>query len=100
MQGCRFAFKDRPLVNDFFFFEKCQDLFCWVFLVIASVREPIRSWIDNVFGPVGVMQAAALGILHINYAGRNVRCDLVPADYTINHCIACSYAIAMKNKSG
>lgn len=70
------------------------------FLVIASVREPIRSWIDNIFGPVGVMQAAALGVLHVNYGRRRGRCDLVPADYAINHCIACSYAIAKKNKTG
>lgn len=99
MQGYHFAFKDRQLVSDFF--KKLSGrLIFRNFLVIASVKEPIKSWIDNIFGPVGIIQAAALGVVHVNYGKRNVRCHLVPADYVINHCIACSYAIAMKKKSG
>ncbi|XP_050299737.1 fatty acyl-CoA reductase wat-like isoform X6 [Anthonomus grandis grandis] len=63
-------------------------------IVIACAREPIRSWVDNIFGPVGLVQGAAMGLLHIMRGNPNGRCDMVPVDYVINSCIATSYQVA------
>lgn len=62
--------------------------------MIASVKEPIRSWIDNIYGPVGLIQGAVIGLLHIMIGNPEGRADLVPVDYVINSCIASSYKTA------
>ncbi|XP_030756630.1 fatty acyl-CoA reductase wat-like [Sitophilus oryzae] len=67
-------------------------------IVIASVREPIRSWVDNIYGPVGLIQGTAIGLLHVMLGDPEKAADLVPVDYVINNCIAASYKTA-KEKS-
>lgn len=65
-------------------------------IVISSAKEPVRSWIDNVYGPAGLMLGAGIGLLHIMRGNRKGKCDFVPADYVVNNCIAASYVTAKK----
>ncbi|CAG9770338.1 unnamed protein product [Ceutorhynchus assimilis] len=69
-------------------------------IVIASAKEPIRSWVDNIYGPVGLIEGAALGLLHIMPGNPNGLVDFVPADFVINNCIAASYKTARERKLG
>ncbi|CAH1132266.1 unnamed protein product [Ceutorhynchus assimilis] len=69
-------------------------------IVIASAKEPIRSWVDNIYGPVGVMQGAAIGLLHISPVNANGIAECVPADFVINNCIAASYKTVKERKLG
>ncbi|CAG9770344.1 unnamed protein product [Ceutorhynchus assimilis] len=67
-------------------------------IVIASAKEPIRSWVDNIYGPVGLIEGAAIGLLHIMPVNGNAMADCVPADFVINNCIAASYKTAKERK--
>lgn len=64
-------------------------------IVIASVNEPVPSWVESIYGPVGIMLAAGVGLIHVWLGNTKLKCELVPADYVINHCIAASYKTAM-----
>ncbi|CAG9770341.1 unnamed protein product [Ceutorhynchus assimilis] len=67
-------------------------------IVIASAKEPIRSWVDNIYGPVGLIEGAALGLLHTMPGNADGISDCVPADFVINNCIAASYKTARERK--
>lgn len=66
--------------------------------VISTYNEPVSGWIDNFYGPTGVIAGAATGII------RTVRCrphgfaDMVPVDMCVNSIIAASWDIAKKYK--
>ncbi|KAF7286596.1 hypothetical protein GWI33_004636 [Rhynchophorus ferrugineus] len=63
-------------------------------VVISSVKEPIRSWTDNLFGPVGLIEGIAMGLVHVQIGNISGRADLVPVDYVINNSIAAAYKTA------
>jgi fatty acyl-CoA reductase len=52
--------------------------------VIATYREPVRGWIDNVYGPTGIIVGAGTGVLHTYYLHSTTTSDMVPVDMTIN----------------
>lgn len=62
--------------------------------VIGTVREPVSGWIDNVYGATGVLLGVALGLLRVLNGDPNNRADMVPADYVINSCLACTWDVA------
>lgn len=48
------------------------------------MNEPIRGWIDNFYGPTGVVLGACLGVLRsFQGKGENVA-ELIPADFVVN----------------
>ncbi|XP_030756623.1 fatty acyl-CoA reductase wat-like isoform X1 [Sitophilus oryzae] len=63
-------------------------------IVVASVREPVKSWCDNIYGIVGMMIGISLGLIHVAPGAPHSPVDFVPADYVVNNCIAASYKTA------
>ncbi|KAG7295498.1 hypothetical protein JYU34_021705 [Plutella xylostella] len=63
-------------------------------IVIGTAREPVAGWIDNVYGPTGVVVGAAVGLLHVLHANPNCLADLVPGDMVVNGVIACAWKAA------
>ncbi|CAH2101882.1 unnamed protein product [Euphydryas editha] len=68
-------------------------------IVISTSKEPIPGWIDNVYGPTGVVVGAAVGLLHVLKCNPKVKADLVPGDFVVNGCIAIAWKTA-KNYLG
>ncbi|XP_031839104.1 fatty acyl-CoA reductase wat [Nomia melanderi] len=68
-------------------------------IVISTFREPLRGWIDNMYGPTGVVAGAGSGLL------RSIHCDgsrianVVPGDLTINGLIASAWDVANRHRS-
>lgn len=56
--------------------------------VIATYNEPVRGWIDNVYGPTGLLVGAGTGVLHTYMGDQNMQTDMVPVDLTANALIA------------
>lgn len=52
--------------------------------MISTYREPVRGWIDNVFGPTGISVGACTRILHTYYYNPKIVPDLIPVDIAIN----------------
>jgi len=55
-----------------------------IFTVIATYREPVRGWIDNVYGPTGLIVGAGTGVLHTYYGDSNMVTDMIPVDMVVN----------------
>ncbi|XP_065204446.1 fatty acyl-CoA reductase wat-like isoform X1 [Planococcus citri] len=66
-------------------------------IIISTYQEPVRGWIDNVYGPIGSFLAAITGILHVFEATYDKNClDMVPVDLVINGLICATKATAEK----
>ncbi|XP_047542490.1 fatty acyl-CoA reductase wat-like [Vanessa atalanta] len=63
-------------------------------IVIATADEPVSGWIDNVYGPTGVVVGAAVGLLHVLNCSPKALADLVPGDLVVNGCIATAWKTA------
>ncbi|EFA08474.2 fatty acyl-CoA reductase wat [Tribolium castaneum] len=63
-------------------------------IVIASVKEPVAGWIDNLYGATGVLVGAALGVLRSLHGKIENGAEMVPADFVVNCAIASAWDIA------
>ncbi|XP_049883818.1 fatty acyl-CoA reductase wat-like [Pectinophora gossypiella] len=63
-------------------------------IVIATAKEPVAGWIDNVYGPTGVVVGAAVGLLHVLNCTPSAVADLVPGDMVVNSAIAAAWKTA------
>ncbi|XP_039752663.1 fatty acyl-CoA reductase wat-like [Pararge aegeria] len=63
-------------------------------IVIGTAREPLQGWIDNVYGPTGVVVGAAVGLIHALNCNPKAIADLVPGDLVVNGCIAAAWKTA------
>ncbi|EFN84876.1 Fatty acyl-CoA reductase 1 [Harpegnathos saltator] len=53
-------------------------------IVISTYREPMRGWIDNMYGPTGVAAGAGAGLLRSIHCNGSMQANVVPADLTVN----------------
>ncbi|XP_066153695.1 fatty acyl-CoA reductase wat-like [Euwallacea fornicatus] len=63
-------------------------------IVVATAKEPVAGWINNVYGATGVLIGVAVGLLRSLYGNKNNKADMVPADYVINSCFASMWDVA------
>ncbi|XP_078047829.1 fatty acyl-CoA reductase wat isoform X4 [Augochlora pura] len=68
-------------------------------IVISTYREPVRGWIDNLYGPTGVAAGAGTGILRSIHCDGSIHANVVPGDLTVNALIACAWDVANRYKS-
>lgn len=65
--------------------------YCIFLTVIATANEPLPGWIDNLYGPTGIVTGVMTGIIKSLPCDLNAVTDLVPADLTVNALIAASW---------
>ncbi|VVC44680.1 Male sterility, NAD-binding,NAD(P)-binding domain,Fatty acyl-CoA reductase, C-terminal [Cinara cedri] len=53
-------------------------------VVISTYKEPVRGWIDNVYGPIGMIVGVGAGVLHTHHCNVSKIVDLVPVDLVVN----------------
>lgn len=63
-------------------------------IVTSSVREPVTGWIDNLYGPTGVVAGAATGLLRTMHCDKDITANIVPVDMTVNALIASAWDVA------
>ncbi|XP_021938101.1 fatty acyl-CoA reductase wat-like isoform X2 [Zootermopsis nevadensis] len=63
-------------------------------IVVSTASEPVVSWINNLYGAVGVVTGAALGLLKTMYCDSDMPADIVPVDMVINNAIAIAWDLA------
>lgn len=66
--------------------------FC--FLVISTYREPLRGWINNLYGPTGMLTGAGVGLLRTYHVDPNIKANTVPADMVVNSIIASAWDVS------
>ncbi|CAG9854301.1 unnamed protein product [Phyllotreta striolata] len=63
-------------------------------IVIATVKEPVAGWINNIYGATGVLLGVAVGLLRVLHGKSSNHADMVPADYVINSVLAAAWEVA------
>ncbi|XP_041971169.1 fatty acyl-CoA reductase wat-like isoform X2 [Aricia agestis] len=63
-------------------------------IVISTAKEPVPGWINNVYGPTGVVVSAAVGLMHVLHCNPKAVADLVPGDMVVNCAIAAAWRMA------
>lgn len=59
--------------------------------VIATNKEPVAGWIDNLYGATGILVGGCLGVIRsVRSFPENVA-ELVPADMVINCILATAW---------
>lgn len=56
--------------------------------VISTKEDPIKGWVDNVYGPIGFVAGTAAGVLKVSYVDPDAKTEFVPADIVVNTLIA------------
>ncbi|XP_043286816.1 fatty acyl-CoA reductase wat-like [Venturia canescens] len=68
-------------------------------IVISTYQEPIRGWIDNMYGPTGVAAGAGTGLLRTLHCDGSMQANVVPGDMVVNALIASAWDIAEIKKT-
>lgn len=66
-------------------------------IVVAAHKEPIRGWIDNLYGPSGVIVGCGTGVLRTLHCDENVIANIVPVDSAVNAMIASAWKTANRS---
>ncbi|KAI5724854.1 hypothetical protein M8J77_007992 [Diaphorina citri] len=67
--------------------EEGQDIPVSIFrpaIVISTWKDPVPGWIDNLYGPTGIVTGVEAGLIRTVHCNPNVTGDMVPADLTTN----------------
>ncbi|XP_066587954.1 fatty acyl-CoA reductase 1-like isoform X2 [Prorops nasuta] len=65
-------------------------------IVISSFEEPVRGWIDNFNGPVGMMVGGGKGVLRAVFADKKASSDYMPVDMAIKTMMIAAWKRGMK----
>lgn len=57
-------------------------------IVIGTSKEPVSGWIDNLYGPTGIVVGVGAGIIRCLHADPETVSDLVPVDLVVNAVLA------------
>ncbi|XP_030371707.1 fatty acyl-CoA reductase wat-like [Scaptodrosophila lebanonensis] len=68
-------------------------------IIIASYKEPVSGWIDNLYGPISILLAAAFGVMRICRVDVKKEANVVPVDFCANLLIASVWKTAIDAKS-
>lgn len=60
-------------------------------IVISTAKEPVAGWINNVYGPTGVVAGTGLGLIHVLQCDKDKLADMVPVDMAINNIVAAAW---------
>ncbi|KAM7359762.1 waterproof isoform 1-T2 [Cochliomyia hominivorax] len=63
-------------------------------IVITTYREPITGWIDNMYGPCGIIVGVGSGVLRVFWGNMDNKAHLVPVDLCVNALLASAWDIA------
>lgn len=63
-------------------------------LVIPTYKEPVAGWIDNMYGPTGIIVGVAAGLLRVLHIHKENNAEIVPVDLCVNSLLACAWDVA------
>lgn len=66
-------------------------------IVISVSQEPVKAWINNIYGATGVLFGACIGLLHVFFADPEAKADIIPVDLAINTILAAIWSVAQQS---
>ncbi|XP_076645017.1 fatty acyl-CoA reductase wat-like [Halictus rubicundus] len=67
-------------------------------IVLATYEEPIRGWINNLYGATGVIAAATVGMLRTVICKIHYKGEVIPADYVIANIVAAAWDVGTRER--
>ncbi|XP_052835613.1 fatty acyl-CoA reductase wat [Drosophila gunungcola] len=67
-------------------------------VIIASYKEPMSGWIDNLYGPIAVLYGAAIGVLRVTRLNLKANAGIVPVDFCANMLLTCAWHTARESR--
>lgn len=68
-------------------------------IVISTLIEPVRGWIDNFNGPIGMLIGGGKGVLRVLWCDPNIISDFVPVDATIKAILIVTWKHGIKTEN-
>lgn len=62
--------------------------------MIPTYLEPVPGWINNFYGPTGIVVAVALGVLRTLHCVGETKAQIVPVDMCVNSILAGAWDVA------
>lgn len=69
-----------------------------VVLVVGINKDPLPGWIDNMYGPTGVVVGAGTGVLRTLHVGPDITADMVPVDMAVNAMLAAAWDVGTNKR--
>ncbi|XP_011297731.1 putative fatty acyl-CoA reductase CG5065 [Fopius arisanus] len=66
-------------------------------IVVASWKEPVPGWVENLNGPTGLMIGAAKGVVRSVLCDENLFLDAIPCDIAVNAIIALAWKVGRES---
>uniref|UniRef100_A0A1B6CHA6 Fatty acyl-CoA reductase n=1 Tax=Clastoptera arizonana TaxID=38151 RepID=A0A1B6CHA6_9HEMI len=68
--------------------------------IISSVFEPLKGYVDNIYGPIATTLGAATGFLKVWSCDGNVKSFVIPVDIVVNSILSIAwYTVSYKTNS-
>ncbi|TDG39987.1 hypothetical protein AWZ03_013592 [Drosophila navojoa] len=62
--------------------------------IVASHKEPVTGWIDNLYGPIALLYGVAIGVLRVAPVNKQAPSNFVPVDGCSNLALAAAWKTA------
>uniref|UniRef100_A0A336LKJ3 Fatty acyl-CoA reductase n=1 Tax=Culicoides sonorensis TaxID=179676 RepID=A0A336LKJ3_CULSO len=69
-------------------------------IIIATVKDPLPGWTDNIYGLNGVIVGVSAGLIRIMYLKSSNVADIIPADIVINTVLAAGHKTYLERYNG
>ncbi|XP_045538347.1 fatty acyl-CoA reductase wat [Papilio machaon] len=69
-------------------------------IVTSTAKEPLKCWLDNMYGPTGVAVGSATGMLRTLQCDARVTADLVPVDCVVSCLLAAARRVHLDYAAG
>ncbi|CAG9834005.1 unnamed protein product, partial [Diabrotica balteata] len=63
-------------------------------IVVTTYREPVRAWINNMYGPTGIVAGTGVGLIRVVHCDEYVNANIVPGDMCVNSIIASAWDVS------
>ncbi|KAM8703079.1 hypothetical protein ACLKA7_005417 [Drosophila subpalustris] len=66
-------------------------------LILATFKDPIPGWTDNLYGPISLLHGGVYGVLRVMLVDKKARAHIVPVDYCANMVLSTAWKTAVEN---
>ncbi|XP_063709198.1 fatty acyl-CoA reductase wat-like [Culicoides brevitarsis] len=63
-------------------------------IVMPSFKDPVSGWVNNYYGPVGLMYGIAMGCVHVFRGSCKCTAEMVPVDMVVSCILATAWDMA------
>jgi len=63
--------------------------------VMNSINDPFPGWLDNIYGPIGLLIAGGKGALRVINHSKHISLNMIPIDLVVKTVIAVPWKLGL-----